>query len=176
WPWIVLGVFAVGALGCAGLFTVVLGGTAKVAGDLDDNQQGRNAVAGQLGKPIVDGKFQFTVTGMRCGLDQVGSEPVSDRAQGEFCLVSITVKNTAGTAETFLDSSQQATDASGNVYSVDSGAGIFANGESSVFLEQINPGNSVKGKLVFDVPVGTKLTSVVLHESMFTAGVKIPLK
>jgi hypothetical protein len=39
-----------------------------------------------------------------------------------------------------------------------------------------NPGNTVRGKLVFDVPDGAKLTSVVLHESMFTAGVRVPLK
>jgi hypothetical protein len=47
--------------------------------------------------------------------------------------------------------------------------------ESSTFLEQINPGNTVKGKLVFDVPKETKLASIVLHESEFTAGVRIPL-
>jgi uncharacterized protein DUF4352 len=176
WPRILLGVLVVAAVGCAGLFTVVLGGTAEVAGDLDDNQQGRNAVAGQWGRPIVDGKLQFTVTGLRCGLEQVGSELLSDRAQGEFCLVDVVVKNVASTAQTFLESSQKATDATGNVYSVDSDAGISANGESSVFLEQINPGNSVRGQLVFDVPAGTKLTSVVLHESFYTAGVKIPLK
>jgi hypothetical protein len=49
-------------------------------------------------------------------------------------------------------------------------------GDPLTFLEDINPGNTVKGKLVFDVPQGTKLASVVLHESMYTAGVKIPLK
>lgn len=79
-------------------------------------------------------------------------------------------------ADSSNNSSQQATDAGGAVYSVDSGAAIYANDDSSTFLEQINPGNSVKGALVFDVPKGTKLTSVVLHESLFTAGVKIPLK
>jgi hypothetical protein len=47
--------------------------------------------------------------------------------------------------------------------------------QNQTFLEDINPGNQVKGTLVFDVPQGTKLTSIVLHESMFTAGVKIPL-
>ena len=175
WPWIVGGIVLAMILGCVGLFTLVLGGTAKVANDLDKNQKGENAVAGVMDQPIKDGKFQFTVTGMQCGVKQVGGE-FGQKAQGEFCLVNVTVKNVAGTAETFLDSTQQATDAKGNVYSVDSGAGIFANGESSVFLEQINPGNAVKGKLVFDVPEGTKLTAVVLHESTFTTGVKVPLK
>lgn len=79
-------------------------------------------------------------------------------------------------AEIFADSSPKAYDAKGAEYSVDSGAAIYANKDSSTFLEQINPGNAVKGKLVFDVPRGAKLTSVVLHESMLSAGVKIPLK
>ncbi|GAA2661742.1 DUF4352 domain-containing protein [Paractinoplanes durhamensis] len=176
WPWIVGGITLVGILGCVGLFTLVLGGTAKVATELDDNQKGKNAVAGQMNTPITDGKFQFTVTGMKCGLDRVGSEVLNQKAQGEFCLVSVSVKNVADTAEMFVDSSQQATDAKGATYSVDSGAGLSANEESSVFLEQINPGNTVKGKLVFDVPKGTKLTAVILHESMYTPGAKIPLK
>jgi Domain of unknown function (DUF4352) len=51
-----------------------------------------------------------------------------------------------------------------------------ANKDYDTFLAQINPGNTVKGKPAFDVPTGTKLSYVVLHEPMFTPGVKIPLK
>ena len=176
WPWIVGGIFLAGVLGCVGLFTLVLGGTAKVADDLDKNQKGQNAVAGKMGVPARDGKFEFTVTGVKCGVPRVGDDILGEKAQGEFCLVSVTVKNVADTAETFVDSSQQAIDAKGATYDVDTGAGISANTDSSVFLESINPGNVVKGKLVFDVPKGTKLTAVVMHESTFTTGIKVPLK
>jgi hypothetical protein len=174
WPWIVGGIVLAMILGCVGLFTLVLGGTKAAVDSLDDNQKGKNAAAGQMGQPSTDGKFQFTVTAMKCGVATVGGE-FGQKAQGQFCLIDTQIKNVGTTAEIFNDSSQKAYDAAGIEYSVDSGAAIFANKDYSTFLEQINPGNSVKGKLVFDVPKGTKLASVVLHESLFTEGVKVPL-
>jgi hypothetical protein len=178
WPWIAGGIVLVMALGCVGAFTL-LGAGAKVVsdatGEMDANQKGTNAAAGQMGKPAKDGKFEFTVTGMKCGLGQVGGE-FGSKAQGEFCVVAVTIKNVADTAEPFADSSQQATDDAGKTYDVDSAASMSANGNGSTLFENINPGNKVNGKLAFDVPKGTKLTSIVLHESMFTAGVKIPWK
>jgi hypothetical protein len=179
WPWIVGGLLALMILGCVGVFAVVGAGTKAAVDSLeeaDQNLQGANAADGQMNKPATDGKFQFTVTGMKCGVDRIGPKEFGEQAQGEFCLVDVTIKNVGEDAEVFADSSQKAYDAKGTEFSVDSGAALYANEDSSTFLEQINPGNQVKGKLVFDVPQGTKLTSVVLHESMFTAGIKIPLK
>jgi hypothetical protein len=61
-------------------------------------------------------------------------------------------------------------------FSTDTAAEIYVNDQAQTFLEDINPGNQVKGTLVFDVPKSTKLASIVLHESLFTAGVKVPLR
>ncbi|MFI6072146.1 hypothetical protein ACIA5C_11205 [Actinoplanes sp. NPDC051343] len=66
-------------LGCVGLFTPVIGGTAKVASNLDDNQKGKNAVAGKMGSPATDGKFQLTVTAMHCDVAEV-----EDRLSGRW--------------------------------------------------------------------------------------------
>jgi hypothetical protein len=176
WPWIVGGIVLVMILGCVGAFVALGIGASKVADDLDGNQKGQNAVAGVMGKASTDGKFEFTVTKMKCAVPSVGPSGFGQQAQGEFCLINVTIKNVGTSAEVFVDSSQQALDATGNTYSVDSGAAVYANEDSSTFLEQINPGNTVKGVLVFDVPKGTKLASLILHESMFTAGIKVPLK
>lgn len=179
WPWVVGGGVVVMILGCVGVFAIIGAGGKAVSDSLqeaDQNQKGKNAVAGALGKPTTDGKFQFTVTGMKCGVASVGPAEFGQKAQGQFCLVDVQVKNVAKTAEIFNDSSQKAYDAAGTEFSVDSGAAIYANKDYSTFLEQINPGNTVRGKLVFDVPKGAKLASVVLHESLFTAGVRVPLK
>lgn len=175
WPWIVGGIFVVGALGCVGVFTLIVGGTAHVANELDQNAKGQNAVAAKMNQATTDGKFTFTVTGMKCGATQVGSDMLGEKAQGQFCLVTVKVKNTGTSAEMFNDSSQKAYDATGAEYSVDSAAGLYVNKEHQTFLQDINPGNTVAGQLVFDVPQGTKLTSVVLHESQFTAGIKVPV-
>ena len=48
--------------------------------------------------------------------------------------------------------------------------------DNKTFLEDINPGNSVVGTVVFDVPKGTKVTELELHDSAFSGGVKVALK
>jgi hypothetical protein len=88
----------------------------------------------------------------------------------------VTIKNVGKSAEIFDGTSQTAYSKTGTSFSTDAGAAVYANDQNQTFLEQINPGNQVKGTLVFDVPAKTKLSSIVLHESMFTPGVKIPLK
>jgi hypothetical protein len=176
WPWIVGGLVLVLIVGCVGVSALVIGLGKKAVEDLDANVQGRNAATGKMNSPATDGKFQFTVTTMKCGVKSVGAEGLGQKAQGEFCLISVRIKNVGQSAEIFNDGSQKAYDAKNTEYSADSGAAIWANKDSSTFLEQINPGNTVNGKLVYDVPVGTKLASIVLHESAYTAGVRVPLK
>jgi hypothetical protein len=165
-----------GIVGCVGLFTVVLGGFGAALDKLGSHSQAANAVDGQMNTPISDGAFEFTVTGVKCALEKVGTGQLSQPAQGQYCLVDVSVKNVGKSPEVFSDIAQTAYDASGNQYSADSGAAIYANKEYATFVAQINPGNAVTGKLVFDVPTGTRLESIVLHESLFSAGVKIPLK
>jgi hypothetical protein len=176
WPWIVGGILLTGILGCVGLFAFALGGVGAVIDKLRSDSSGENAVAGQMNTPIADGRFEFTVTGVKCALEQVGNGQLSQQAQGQYCLVDLSVKNVGASAEVFSDIAQTAYDASGNQYSADSGAAIYANKEYSTFVAQISPGRAVTGRLVFDVPTGTRLESIVLHESLFSAGVKIPLK
>lgn len=128
-----------------------------------------------LGDPVRDGKFEFTVAGVKCGAAKVGNQFANETAQGMFCLVDVTVKNIGQEAQTFSGASQKAFDATGTQFSNDTGAEIYANEGASTFLEEINPGNQVKGKLVFDVPKGTKLTALELHDSMFSGGVRLNL-
>jgi uncharacterized protein DUF4352 len=72
--------------------------------------------------------------------------------------------------------SSRATGPDGTEFSSDIAAEGYVNDQSQTFLEEINPGNQVKGTLAFDVPKGTRLSSIVLHESLFTSGVKVPLR
>ena len=55
-------------------------------------------------------------------------------------------------------------------------AAIYANEDQQVLFEEINPGNTVKGKLVFDIPKGAKLASLEPHDSMFSGGVTVSLR
>ena len=129
-----------------------------------------------FGDPAKDGKFQFTVTKMSCGRTSVGSSFLNQKAQGQFCLVTVKVKNIGDKAQMFAGSNQKAYDAKGTEFSNDSGAEIYANSEAQTFLQEINPGNAVTGKLVFDVPKSTKLVRLELHDSIFSGGVEVALK
>ncbi len=130
-------------------------------------------VAVGLNQPARDGKFEFTVTKVQCGVSQVGSGFLIKKAQGQFCKVYIKVKNIGDEARTFSDSNQYAYNAAGQRYDADGEAGIYLGEESNAFLEDINPGNSVSGIVIFDIPKGAKIVKLELHDSAFSGGVVV---
>ena len=129
-----------------------------------------------LKTPVRDGKFEFVVNGVDCGTKTVGNQLLNEKAQGRFCLVDVMVRNIGTEEQMFDGSSQKAFDAKGTEYSNDTAAELYANDGTATFLEDINPGNHVRGKLVFDVPTTVVLTELELHDSPFSGGVKVSLK
>jgi hypothetical protein len=91
-------------------------------------------------------------------------------------VVSLSVRNIADRPQLFLSRAQKAFDVAGAGYTSDEIAGLFANRETQTFLRKIDPGDRVVGKLVFDVPTTTTLTTVELHDSLFSGGVKVTVK
>ena len=128
-----------------------------------------------IGDKVRDGKFEFVVTKIDCSKSKVGSQYLNKKAQGKFCLVNVSVKNIGKEAQLFHGSSQKATDAKGTEYSNDGAAELYANDDNATFLNEINPGNSAKGRLIFDVPKSVKLTALELHDSPFSGGVEVSL-
>lgn len=135
------------------------------------------ASVAKIGEAARDGKFEFTVTAFTCGKTSVGTNPyLTKEAQGQFCLLDVTVKNIGTEAQTFDSSSQYLFDASGSKLSADGSASLYANPEGSTFLNQINPGNTVNGTVVFDVAKEVTPVSAELHDSAFSGGVKVNLQ
>lgn len=131
--------------------------------------------AARLGSPVRDGKFEFVVSKVDCGKSTLGSGGLTKKAQGQFCLVALTVTN-VGNESQYLDaSSQKAMDAQGRQFSPDTAAAIYLGDQGNTFLNQINPGNKVDGQLVFDVPKDVKITKLQLHDSPFSGGVSVAL-
>lgn len=128
-----------------------------------------------INTPVRDGKFEFVVKSVKCGETKIGSEYLNQTAQGQYCLVAMSVKNIGDEAQTFDSSPQKAYNASGQQYDADGTAAIYVNDNSQTFLENINPGNSVTGTIVFDIPKNQKLTKLELHDSMFSGGVAVTL-
>jgi len=146
-------------------------------GNNDDNgggsgKSGGGATAG-LNTPVRDGKFEFTVSGVQCGKTQVGNEVVNKTAQGQFCLVSMSVKNIGDKPQTFSDNYQKAKGTDGASYAADSEAGLYANENAQTFYTDVNPGNTVNGVVVFDVPPTATIATLELHDSAFSGGTTV---
>ncbi|BCL12393.1 hypothetical protein GCM10017556_01320 [Micromonospora sagamiensis] len=135
----------------------------------------KKATVAKVGQPARDGKFEFTVKSSKCGVAKIGTDLLGQKAQGQFCLITVNVKNIGKEAQMFDGSSQKAYAADGTEYSADSGAAMYANKNAETFLNDINPGNQVTGVVVFDIPKNVKLTKLELHDSPFSGGVDVTL-
>lgn len=125
-----------------------------------------------LNTPVRDGKFEFTVTNVDCGKAQIGGQYLNKKAQGQFCLATMNVTNIGTKSQMFSGSNQKAIDAQGRELEADGSAGMYLE-DSRSFLEDINPGNTVKGTIVFDIPKTSTITQLQLHDSMFSGGAKV---
>ncbi|MEU5725012.1 DUF4352 domain-containing protein [Micromonospora sp. NPDC047738] len=160
------------ALGCGAGSTDEGTGSKADAGAGKGDDKPKTA---KIGQPARDGKFEFTVKSSKCGVAKIGTDLVGAKAQGQFCLVTINVKNIGKESQMFDGSSQKAYAADGTEYSADGGAAIYANKNAETFLNDINPGNQVTGVVVFDIPKNVKLAKLELHDSPFSGGVTVAL-
>jgi hypothetical protein len=128
-----------------------------------------------LNQPVRDGKFEFTVTGVDCSKNTLGQSGLTTQANGVFCVASMTVKNIGNEAQTLDATSQVGYDAQKRKYSTDTKAEFYLPNQGGALFNQLNPGSSVTGQVVYDVPAGTKLTKLELHDSMLSGGVIVNL-
>ncbi|MDQ3159383.1 MAG: DUF4352 domain-containing protein [bacterium] len=129
-----------------------------------------------VGDAVRDGKFEMTITKVECGKTVIDdNEFLTEEAQGEFCLMSMNIKNIGDEAQLFDSSNQYVFNADGQKFENDSSAEFAIENNSAAFLEEINPGNQVKATVVFDVSKGTKLVKAELHDSAFSNGVEVSL-
>jgi len=125
-----------------------------------------------IGDPARDGKFEFVVSGVECGVDQVGDEFLNEEAQGQFCLVTMSVTNIGDEAQLFDASSQKGLTDTGATVDANSAASLYANEGGESFLEDINPGNTISDVIVvYDIAPDQTLEAVELHDSFLSDGV-----
>ncbi|MFI6904903.1 DUF4352 domain-containing protein [Nonomuraea sp. NPDC050394] len=155
---------------CIGAAVVVLGvlGAAVVVAS-----NGPAAKQAGIGEAVRDGDLSMVVAKVE-RRDRVGSVRFGKDAQGEFVLVHLSVQNNGSRSATFAAASQKLL-AGGAEYKADGAAGVYLR-ESNLLFERINPGNMVMGVIVFDVPRGTQIDSIELHDSVFSRGAKVSLQ
>lgn len=180
---IALGLFVLfGFVGCAALVASVgsdSSGSGQSASSSDGGKGGDEDGSGDeptagIGDTVEDGAFAFTVTDVETGVSSVGGDFLREEAQGQYVIVHVTVENIGDRAEMFDGSNQKLFDAEGREYSNDSAAEISLD-NSDAFLTDINPGNTIKAQVVFDIPEDVEPVSIELHESVFSGGVTVSL-
>lgn len=136
-------------------------------------QAGQAEATATIGQPVSDGKFQFTVTGVETPGKSIG-DVLPEEAQGTWIIVRVDVTNTGKEAGMLAAGAQTAFDSQGREF--DAATVVTYKGWDKAFVNDINPGNTVKGApLIFDVPEGTTLERIELHDSPFSGGAKVAL-
>lgn len=172
---IIAGAAVAAAVLCCGAGTGVVTGVLLWGDDVYDRVMRARADTVGLGEAGRDGSLEFRVSDVRCGVTQVGDSFISQSAIGQFCLVQLTVSNVGSRPATFADALQRAYAPDGSRFAADSGAGILANPEQQVFLNEINPGNRVAGVVVYDIPPDGLIAELELHEAENSAGLRVTL-
>lgn len=170
------------------LALIIIGAVAGAAGGGNKSTSSNNqsssstkasnkAQMAKIGEAARDGKFEFTISSIECGKASVGTNPyLTKTAQGQYCLLNMTVKNIGNEAQSLFSSNQFVFNTSGQKYSADDVATTYAAPEGSTWYSNINPGNSVSGAVVFDIPKDQTPTTAELHDSTFSGGVKVKLQ
>ena len=107
------------------------------------------------------------------------ADGLGDTAQGKYTILHVKVTNISSQPQTLFDSNQYVYDVSGRKYDASTSADVdlnSASGSDSVFVNDINPGNTVRGELAFDMPARLKAVKVELHDSAFSGGVTVNLR
>jgi hypothetical protein len=131
-------------------------------------------VTGQLGQLVKDGSFTFVVHSVKCGMTTSGGSFPS-KPKGEFCAVNVSVAN-RGTKAQLFDAVEVKGFIAGSKYEADAVASAMANPSTDTFLNNINPGNTIKVIVLIDVPAGQQLETVELHDSLFSTGTSVSVK
>ncbi|OUC98112.1 DUF4352 domain-containing protein [Streptomyces swartbergensis] len=171
---VVISIASTGGGGNGGQPAATRGDTTPTAPREEDRQETPSEdVAAGIGDPARDGKFEFTVTRIQPGVQRIGGE-FGKEAQGQFVLVHVTVSNVGDESQLFDGGAQKLFDKEGREFSADTEAAIYLD-ESKSFLNEINPGNTVKGIVVFDIPKEVTPVKLQLHDSIFSSGVTVNL-
>ncbi len=178
WVWVGIAAAVFGLMMCGGLLALASGGdgepgpgfTTMPAGEVTEPPSASEPSASHpLGKTFRSGEFQYTIHAVKTGLAKVGTEYTEQKAQGAFTRLEVTVKNT-GTSAMYFDADNRIKleDAEGRQFSVDTSAGIYGNPDEAGWFTEVNPGNSVKAYVFFDLPKNVKAVRAVVSPGMLT--------
>ncbi len=126
-----------------------------------------------IGDTVTDQGLAFTVTDLDCSQSQLGEGILALRANGRFCLAKVTVSNTGGTEASLDNAAQLLLDSRGDKHE----SSLLARLKLGEDLwETIEPGETRRGTLVFDVAKDAQPRVLELHASPQSPGARLTIR
>jgi len=134
--------------------------------------QTEEASSYNLGDTIQAGDFKWKIirvsTAKQIGQDIMGTF-FGEKADGVFVILDVEVENTGDSAKYLTDSYVKLVDSQSREFSPNTAAALYLKPEGSALIfEQVNPGITKKGKIVYDVPENVKSFNVKITSSLFS--------
>jgi len=118
-----------------------------------------------IGGTLTVGDVQYTLLDYTPGVTSLGNEYFNTTPQGQFVIVTLTVKNIGQDAITVIGDMVALRSPDGTEYSASDEAWAYL--DDSPLAKDINPGNSLGAKFVFDIPVDAQPTVVEVSEGFW---------
>ncbi|MGH8837202.1 MAG: protein kinase domain-containing protein [Actinomycetes bacterium] len=147
-------------------------GVVLVLGALDDRGRPAAKAPPGIGDPVRDGNLEFVVDKLVCGESSIGPPLFRQTAHGQYCVVTLNVRNVKNDPRTFSIVNQKLRDGD-REFSASVLATMAANGSANLINTQLNPEQTAHGLLVFDVPESATPDSMELHDSLLSGGVRV---
>jgi Domain of unknown function (DUF4352) len=139
------GVGAIAVLGVLGVVVLVVLVLALSGGEQEEQ------VIYQPGDEVEAGNFTWTITEARRANTLTSVSGFGDPKQGNFVVVDFQLTNTSNSAQTVTSNSINLKDTDGNESEPDTEVFEYIERDKRLLLEQINPGVTQEGEVIFSV-------------------------
>ena len=127
-----------------------------------------------MGQAVTVGKFEYVVNSTT-STKELGTAPFNQTTNDEYLVVNLSIKNKDSESRIMDASMFEIIDTAGNVYEPDGGAVVYL--DASFFLEDVNPGLTRTGDIVFEIPDGLSGLSLRVRSGVgFAAGTSEVIK
>ena len=139
------GVGAIAVLGVLGLVALVVLVVVLSGGEQEEQ------VVYQPGDEVEAGNFTWTITEARRANTLTSVSGFGDPKQGNFVVVDFELTNTSNSAQNVTSNSIKLKDSEGNESEPDTEVFEYIERDKQLLLEQINPGVTQEGEVIFSV-------------------------
>lgn len=147
------------------------------SGSKQELSQKKEKITAKIGEQVQSGDLAFTVNGVK-EYQSLGNSFTSKDAQGVFKVVSLKIENVGKETKTIDSSMIKLMDSEGRTFerSIDGQtAKGLAQGQVDLFLQQVQPGLSVNGEIVFDIPETAEGLVIELRGGLFATPAEVEL-